>query len=115
MMISIGTLTFTKAVLKRLREEGEESRVLEMELTPAAGKFSYPLDIKKKMFSHVYSSFSKDFKDNIFFYMCMEDPSLWQPVLNRSYQSDKDFEEDMKRHYFAKINNKSYGQFKQNQ
>jgi len=104
-MISIGTLTFTKAVLRRLREQGDESKVLEMELTPAAGKFSYPLDIKERMFSHVYSSFSEEFHNRVFFYMCMEDPSLWQPVLNRSYSNDKEFEEDMKRHYIEKIHN----------
>ena len=102
-MISIGTLTFTKSVLKKLRMNGEESKVLEMDLTPAAGKFSYPLETKRKMFSLVYNSFSKDFKENIFFYLCMEDPSLWLPVLGREYQCDKDFEMDMKTHYFSKI------------
>lgn len=103
-MISMGTLTFTKAVLRRLREQGEESKVLQMELTPAAGKFSYPLDIKEKMFSHMFASFSKEFRDQIFFYLCMEDPSLWKPVLNREYACDKDFELDMKENYFRKIN-----------
>ena len=103
-MISIGTLTFTKAVLKRLRELGEESRVLEMELSPAAGKFSYPLETKKMMFSHVFKSFSKEFRDQIFFYLCMEDPSLWIPVLEREYACDKDFERDMRKSYFYKVN-----------
>lgn len=106
-MISIGTLTFTKAVLKRLREQGAESKVLEMELAPAAGKFSYPLEIKKKMFSHVYSSFSEEFHRNVFFYMCMEDPSLWIPVLGREYACDKEFESDMKRNYLRKVNHNS--------
>ena len=102
-LISIGTLTFTKSVLRHLRERGDESRVLEMELVPAAGKFSYPLDIKKKLFSHVYNSFSDRFRNNVFFYLCMEDPSLWLPVLGREYEKDKDFEMDMKDHYEAKI------------
>ena len=102
-MISIGTLTFTKSVLRLLRERGEESKVLEMELTPAAGKFSYPLEVKRKMFSAVYNSFSRKFQEEIFFYLCMEDPSLWLPVLGREYDCDKDFENDMKNHYMAKI------------
>ncbi len=102
-MISIGTLTFTKAVLRKLRENGEESRVLEMELTPAAGKFSYPLEIKEKMFRTVYTSFSEHFRKNIFFYLCMEDPSLWPSVLEREYSSDKEFEMDMKKNYFSKL------------
>ena len=104
-LISIGTLTFTKSVLRHLRERGDESRVLEMPLTPAAGKFSYPLEIKEKMFRHVYSSFSEEFHRNVFFYLCMEDPSLWLPVLGREYERDKDFESDMKSHYLDKIKN----------
>ncbi len=104
LMISIGTLTFTKAVLKRLREKEAESRVLEMELEKTAGKYSYPLKKKELMFSHVYSSFSKEWHDNVFFYLCMEDPSLWMKVLKREYSSDKEFEEDMKKSYFEKVN-----------
>lgn len=103
MMIGIGTLIFTKSVLKRLRENGEESKVLEMELTPAAGKFSYPLSVREKMFRTVVNTFSEEFRDNVFIYLCMEDPSLWLPVLGREYKSDKEFEIDMKKHYFGKI------------
>ena len=104
-MISIGTLTFTKAVLKRLREAREESRVLEMELEKTAGKYSYPQDKKKEMFSHVYGEFSEEWHKNVFFYLCMEDPTLWKPVHGREYSSDKEFEMDMKKSYFDKINN----------
>ncbi len=101
--ISIGTLTFTKAVLKKLRQRGAESRVLEMELEEAAGKFSYPLETKRLMFRTVYDSFSPLFHNNVFFYLCMEDPSLWPEVLGREYPCDKVFEEDMKRSYMAKM------------
>ena len=104
LMIGIGTLTFTKAVIKRLREMGAESKVLEMELVEAAGKYSYPLEKKEKMFRHIYSSFPKEYKDNVFFYLCMEDPSLWMKCLGREYSCDKEFEMDMKRFYLSKIN-----------
>ena len=104
LLIGIGTLTFTKAVIKRLREMGAESKVLEMELVDAAGKYSYPLDKKEKMFKHIYSSFPKEYEDNIFFYLCMEDPSLWMKCLGREYSCDKEFEMDMKRFYLSKIN-----------
>lgn len=103
LMIGIGTLTFTKAVIKRLREMGAESKVLEMELVEAAGKYSYPLEKKEKMFRHIYSSFPKEYKDNVFFYLCMEDPSLWMKCLEREYSCDKEFEMDMKRFYLSKI------------
>ena len=102
-MIGIGTLTFTKAVIKRLREMGQESKVLQMELTEAAGKYSYPLDKKEKMFRHIYASFPEEYRKGVFFYLCMEDPSLWKPVLEREYSSDKEFEMDMKKNYLKKI------------
>ena len=102
-MISMGTLTFTKAVLHHLRCNRTPSRVLEIPLVEAAGKYSYTLDIKEEMFSTLYSYFSKEFKENIFFYLCMEDPSLWKKCLNREYSCDKEFENDMKKAYFAKI------------
>ena len=104
--ISIGTLTFTKSVLRRLREKGEESRVLEMELTSAAGKSSYPLETKRMMFSHVAECFPESYRSGVFFYLCMEDPSLWMPVLGREYASDHDFEESMKEAYLGKIRKK---------
>ena len=102
-MISMGTLTFTKHMLRTLRERGEESKVLEMELTPAAGKFSYPLDVKERMFGTMHRSFPEEYRKSVFFYLCMENPSLWHPVLGRGYSSDKDFEMDMKKHYLKRI------------
>lgn len=102
-MISMGTLVFTKAVMQNLRENGHRSRVLEMPLTKTAGKYSYPLEIKKEMFSTIYSYFPEKFKENVFFYLCMEDPSLWKPVLQREYSSDSEFENDMKKAYYKKL------------
>ena len=102
-MIGIGTLTFTKQNLRALRESGRPTRVTQMPLAPIAGKFSYDLETKKRMFSHVYSCFPKDWKDKVFFYLCMEDPSLWEPCIGRSYACNADFESDMKEHYLKKI------------
>ena len=102
-MIGIGTLTFTKQNLRTLRESGRPTRVTQMSLSPIAGKFSYDAETKKKMFSHVYSCFPKDWKDNVFFYLCMEDPLLWEPCLGRSYRCNSDFENDMKAFYLSKV------------
>ncbi|MCR5732921.1 MAG: DNA photolyase [Sphaerochaetaceae bacterium] len=101
--ISFGTLTFTKAVLQYLRTHRTPSRVLSMPLVEAAGKYSYTLEIKEEMFKTVYSYFPKEFKENVFFYLCMEDPSLWMKCLEREYSCDKEFEEDMKKHYLEKV------------
>lgn len=102
-MVGIGALTFTKQNLKALRESERPTRVTQMELTPAAGKFSYPLKIKQEMFSYVYSCFPQEWKENVFFYLCMEDPSLWQPCIGRQYDSNAEFEADMKAHYQSKL------------
>jgi spore photoproduct lyase len=103
-MFSFGTLTFTKAVLRELREQHRESRILDMELTSAAGKYSYPLETKKEMFSYAYSLFPQEWKQNgPFFYLCMEDPSLWEPTFGYSYENDKAFEAAMKEAYSSTI------------
>lgn len=41
-MFSLGTLTFTKAVLRTLRSQGRKGRILDMDLTGAAMKKAYP-------------------------------------------------------------------------
>ncbi|MBP5162046.1 MAG: DNA photolyase [Spirochaetales bacterium] len=107
-MIGIGTLTFTKQNLRTLRESGRPTHVTQMPLSPIAGKFSYDLETKRRMFSHVYSCFPQDWKDKVFFYLCMEDPSLWEPCLGRSYSCNADFEADMRKHYLRKISEKSH-------
>lgn len=102
-LIGMGTLTFTKSNLKTLRNSQRPTRVTQMQFTPIAGKFSYPLEVKKQMFSYVYSQFPQDWKDKVFFYLCMEDPSLWKPCLGREYDNNTQFENDMKNSYQNKI------------
>ncbi len=58
--IGMGTLTFTKANLQRLREEGKETKVLQMPLTLTAGKYSYPLSVKEEFFSTIYNYFPQE-------------------------------------------------------
>ena len=103
LMISSGTLTFTKENLRFIREHGVSTRVLQMPKAPVAGKYSYTFEQKKEMFSHLFSSFSKNFLSGIFTYLCLEDPRLWLPVLGREYKCDRDFESDMREKYLAKI------------
>lgn len=102
-MVGIGTLTFTKSNLRTLRQSLRPTRVTQMPLAPIAGKYSYDFETKKKMFSYVYNQFPSDWKEKVFFYLCMEDPALWDKCLNRSYSCNADFERDMKKHYFDKV------------
>ncbi len=104
-LISLGTLTFTRQVLRQLRSSGKPSRILEMELVETAGKFSYPVSVKQEMFSHVVQSFPPGWfqEGGPFFYLCMELPELWEPVLKRSYPDNAAFEADMRKSYMEKI------------
>ncbi|HCU29384.1 MAG TPA: DNA photolyase, partial [Sphaerochaeta sp.] len=68
----------------------------------SAGKYTYPLEVKEQMFSFAYSQFPASWKQGSpFFYLCMEDPGLWEPVFGYSYEDDKAFEEAMKTSYRA--------------
>ena len=65
-MISLGTLTFIKPAIKNLRKLGMKSKVLQIPLSDASGKYSYPFVIKEKIFDHVYSNFGL-WHDKVFF------------------------------------------------
>jgi spore photoproduct lyase len=102
-MVSIGTLTFIKPVIRRIRERMARTRILQMPMTDSAGKLSYPFEIKKTLFSTLFQAFPDNWKSSVFFYMCMEDVNLWEPVFGRSYPSNDAFEQDMIQAYLKKI------------
>jgi spore photoproduct lyase len=102
-MISLGTLTFIKPVLKKLRASGQSSKVLQIPMADSAGKYTYPEETKAVMFSHVFNSFSPEWKQSVFFYLCMEPHTLWHRVLGRSYPDNEAFEASMKSAYMDKV------------
>lgn len=102
--ISFGTLTFIKPVIKELRKRNLKSKILQMPMEEIADKLSYPFNTKKEMFSFAYNAF-KPWHDRVFFYLCMEDKRLWQPVFGKNYKNNEDFEKDMIDSYFKKIEN----------
>ncbi|BCD61819.1 spore photoproduct lyase [Nitratiruptor sp. YY08-26] len=101
-LVSLGTLTFIKPVIKKLRQRAMKSKILQMPLVDAAGKLSYPLSIKRELFRFAYESL-KPWHGKVFFYMCMEDHSLWKDVFGYEYPTNESFELDMKYSYLAKI------------
>ncbi len=101
-MVSMGTLTFIKPVIKQLRERNFSTKILQMPLTNASGKLSYPLEIKEEMFKEVYNFF-KPWHGRVYFYLCMEDASLWQSVFRFEYHSNDEMERDMIESYLKKI------------
>ena len=90
-MISMGTLTFIKPAINKLRSTGLKSKVLQIPMEDAVGKSSYTKEVKKEIFSNVYDEFSLWHKD-IFFYLCMEESSIWEMVFGDYYESNTDFE-----------------------
>lgn len=105
-MISFGTLTFIKPVIKKIRQRNFKSKILQMPMTEVAGKYSYPEEIKVEMFSHAYNSFDRYWKDNLFFYFCMEQKYIWDKVFGYDFKDNDHFEQAMKDSYQAKINMK---------
>ena len=101
-LVSFGTLTFIKPVLQKIRGRDFKSKILQMPLTQAAGKLSYSLHVKKEMFRFAYESF-KPWHKKVFFYLCMEDHTLWRDVFGYEYPTNESFEMDMKLSYKAKI------------
>ena len=101
-MVSLGTLTFIKPVIRQLRERAFKSKILQIPMADANGKFSYPLEVKREMFRHAYDAFSP-WHGRVFFYLCMEDHSLWRDVFGYEYATNDHFEEEMLRAYTEKI------------
>lgn len=101
-LVSMGTLTFIKPVMKQLRQRKTNSKILQMPFEDAAGKTSYPLDLKTKFFKTVYDCFAP-WHEKVFFYLCMEDSSLWPHVFGYDYATNAEFEEAMKASYMAKV------------
>jgi spore photoproduct lyase len=105
-LVSLGTLTYIKPVIKQLRSRsGFRSKILQMPMVESDGKLSYPQSIKEEMFRFAYQSLQA-WHEDVFFYLCMENQRLWQPVFGYDYASNQAFETAMKRAYLKKIGDK---------
>ena len=102
-MVSLGTLTFIKPVMREIRKRGIQTQILKMPLIEADGKLSYPDEIKQEMFRHAYQSFNQEWQQQVFFYLCMENQRHWEPVFGYQYPSNDEFEQAMKKSYMDKI------------
>jgi len=103
-LVSMGTLTFIKPVIKQLREREMKTKILQMPFETINGKQSYSIETKKEMFKHCYDSFSS-WHGKVYFYMCMEAHSLWKDVFGYEFASNNQMEDMMKISYWSKINN----------
>jgi spore photoproduct lyase len=101
--VSFGTLTFIKPVIRQLRQRKLRSRILQMPMEEASGKLSYPFELKRELFSFAFNAFSPEWQRQVYFYLCMEDKELWEPVFGRTYRDNDAFEAEMKSHYRSKM------------
>ncbi|MBL6992004.1 MAG: hypothetical protein ISR65_19630 [Bacteriovoracaceae bacterium] len=101
-MISMGTVTFIKPVIRKLKTRKIKSKILQMPLIETDGKLSYPQDLKIKMFKHLYNSFAP-WHQSVFFFLCMENNELWEPVFGYQFESNEVFEREMSLKYLEKI------------
>ncbi len=101
-LISFGTLTFIKPVINKIRNRSFKSKILQMPMVDANGKQSYSLEVKEQMFKSAYDTFKPWHKD-VYFYLCMEDESLWKKVFGYEYASNNQMEDMMKMSYMEKI------------
>jgi len=101
-LVSFGTLTFIKPVIKKLRDREFKSKITQMPFVDAGGKSSYPQETKIEMFKHAYNSF-KDWHNDIFFYLCMEEHGMWKEAFGYQYSTNNDFERAMLGAYTKKL------------
>jgi len=107
-LVSFGTLTFIKPVIKQLREREFRSKITQIPHEDASGKTSYPNETKVEMFKHAYESFSAWQRaaagdEKVFFYLCMEEHHMWKKTFGYQYSTNNDFERDMLSSYAHKL------------
>ena len=106
-LVSFGTLTFIKPVIKQLRSREFRTKITQIEHTDASGKTSYPDSVKVEMFKHAYESFAPWQKeaadDKVFFYLCMEEHQTWGKTFGYQYSTNNDFERAMLHSYCNKV------------
>ena len=102
-MISMGTLTFIKPAIQKLRSTGLSSKVLQIPMADAVGKSSYTREIKAEIFNQVYSQFHH-WHDRVFFYLCMEESAVWESVFGEYYSCNTEFENAL----FESVHSKMY-------
>ncbi len=103
LFISFGSLTFSKPVMKKIRQYNINSKMLQMPMVSnPEGKQTYPNSLKAKMFSLAYDQF-KSWQKEVYFFLCMEEYSLWDSTFGHKYKNNEEFEDDFMKQVFQKI------------
>jgi spore photoproduct lyase len=101
--ISFGSVTLIKPVIRALRLWGGRSKILQMPMArDPKGKVTYPDVIKISLFKALAEAFAP-WKDEVFFYLCMEKASIWKEVFGFVYESNEAFERDFGRRIMSRL------------
>jgi len=103
LFISFGSITLIKPVIQKIRDLGNPTKTLQMELIKDPhGKLTYPDHTKIMMFKYLYDVF-KLWRDDVFFYLCMEKAQIWKESLGYVYKNNDEFEREFGLQTMAKI------------
>jgi spore photoproduct lyase len=101
--VSFGSLTLIKPAIRKIRELGHPTKVLQAKLVPDPhGRLTYPDDLKVRMFQTMLRSFDA-WRDKVYIYLCMEKRGIWQETFGWVYPTNDDFESDFCRKVMAKL------------
>jgi len=107
LFISFGSITMIKPAIKKIRNLGNTTKILQMELVPDPhGKLTYPDHIKVDMFSRQYKQFAP-WHDKVFFYLCMEKAAIWKDTFGFVYPNNEVFEKDFLEKCMVKLPEKA--------
>jgi spore photoproduct lyase len=103
LFVTFGSVTLIKPVIRKIREVGNPTKILQMELVPDPhGKMTYPDDVKVEMFKRMYTVF-EPWRDDVFMYLCMEKTAIWLESFGCAYETNEEFEADFGRRTMAKL------------
>jgi spore photoproduct lyase len=95
--VSMGTLTFIRPVVQRIRQRGGETRVLQLPMTPDPhGKLTYPDETKVTLYRTLYEAL-RPWHASMLIYLCMEKRAIWQAAFGWSYPDGASFQRDFVR------------------
>jgi spore photoproduct lyase len=103
LFVSFGSITLIKPVVQKIRNLGNPTKTLQMELVKDPhGKLTYPDQKKIGMFKFMYESL-QNWRDDVFFYLCMEKENIWKESFGYVYPSNDEFEHEFGRQTMDKI------------
>lgn len=103
LFISFGSVTMIKPAMKKIRQNGHATKILQMEMVPDPhGKLTYPDEVKIMMFRLMNQAFSP-WHDDVFFYLCMEKAAIWHGTFGWAYKNNELFEQALLTSSMAKV------------